>query len=208
MRISLSTNVPTISRLHRAFYADQVPFANSLALNNLSKQFQADQVRNMNRTFNVRRRTFVNRAVKIKPFATKRRPYAQIQIEPPGGPSRADILAKFEEGGTKRPRTSRLAVPDEVRRTGTGFISKANRPRALERRKRVFAIKRPGGQGGIYQRIGRRRNSEIRRLYLFAPEARIPATLGFYDQSKRTADRWWPTLFKRAFTDAVATRRS
>lgn len=104
-----------------------------------------------------------------------------MQIEPPSGQRTADILAKFEEGGTKRPREGRhLVVPIEVRRTKTGVVSRVQRPRAFQFRevgqsivglKRTFII--PGV--GIFQRRGKR---NVRLLYGFESAVPIPAGIG------------------------------
>ena len=170
----VSTNAPEISRWLRMVHADQLPFATSLAINNVTKEAQAFQRQHMLGTFQVRRRQWVERNVKIMRFSNKRqRPiHSLIGIEAPGDPSRSDILSKFEEGGVKRPKDGRrLAVPDEVKRTTGGVIRRGMRPKDFQFRvwgrgpkaeilvgeRRTFMIRKADGTGGIYQRTGRKR---------------------------------------------------
>lgn len=154
----------------------QLPFIESLAINETAKGFQKKQRQHQLRVFTARRPRFIERAVKIKPFSNKRQwpdVHAVVKIDPPGGQARADILAKFEEGGEKRPRDgSSLAIPTtDLKRTKTGIVPRSKRPRSFGFRrhgrgpeatvyvgkKRTFLIKYHDGEtGGIYQRTGRR----------------------------------------------------
>lgn len=216
MRIGVRTNLAQVRRDVRAFREDQVPFATSKALNELAKLFQRKQTDAILEDFTVRDRTFMRRAVKIKPFARKRSLFAQVQIEPPGGARTADILAKFERGGTKRPQGSRLAIPQEVRRTKTGKIRTNLRPSKLnlksvsgqlsEGDQRTFSIRRSGGRGGIFQRVGRGARSKVRLLYAFIPRARIRPRLGFIKRAKSVAKEFGP-LFDRAYRAALRTAK-
>lgn len=217
MKIGVRSNLARVRRDHRRFHADQVPFATSKAINELAKSFQRQQTGHMEQEFTVRNRLFVSRAVKIKPFATKRSLKATVQIEPPGGPRTADILAKFEGGGTKKPRGSRLAVPQQVRRTKTGKVSTSLRPSNLQLTtvtstvskgaKRTFSIRLPGGRGGIYQRVGRGRRGKVRLLYSFIPRARIKPVLGFFRRARMVARREFDGIFDRVYRLAVESRK-
>ncbi len=190
--------------------ANQVPFATSKAINETAKDFQKVQTAHIRKEFIERNPIFIKRAVKIKPFANKRRLSATVQIEPPGGQRTTDILSKFEEGGTKRPRQGRhLAIPIEVRRTKRGIVSKAQRPRAFQFReigKRIVGLKRtfivPGV--GILQRRGKRK---VRLLYAFARAVPIPAALDFVENAKRVVRVIFPRRFRKAFQQAMRTAR-
>ena len=217
MKIGLRTNLREVKREHGKFRKDQVPFATSGALNDTAKRFQKDQTRAMRRSFTERNRLFLSRAVKIKPFASKKRLVAQVQIAPPGSPRTADILSKFERGGTKKPRGQRLAVPKDVKRTRAGKVSPSLRPKALEfqsvsskvsvGQKRTIAFRLPGGRGGIYQRVGRKGRSSLRLLFLFIPRARIEPRLNFYRRARRVGDRFYQSFFNRRYARAVKTAR-
>lgn len=80
-----------------------------------AKEFQRFQTAHLRREYTERNKLFLSRAVKIKPFATKRL-RAVVQIDPPGGARTSDILGKFEKGGIKRPRGGgHIAVPSTLR---------------------------------------------------------------------------------------------
>jgi hypothetical protein len=167
----------------RMLYSDQVPYAASLALNATGLQVQAAERREIGEAFTLRRRDWAMRNVKIgrEDFATKTKLRTIVRMEAPGDASRSDILSKFEQGGTKRPREGKsLAVPGDVQRTGTGVIPRSKRPKAFNLRpahakgttvfrgkgrsrsgttvlvgdKGVFAVLNADGTGAIYQRTG------------------------------------------------------
>lgn len=169
--LSVEHNIRDVLRQMERVYRDQIPFATSLAINNVAKQVQADERAALLRRFTVRRRQWVERNVKIIRFSNKRDIpiHAIVGIEAPGDPKRSDILGKFEKGGTKKPKGSHLAVPDEARKTKTQVVPKRLRPKSFEFTRhgsgaglevyrgegRTFMIRRSDGTGGIYQRIGR-----------------------------------------------------
>ena len=193
--------------------AKQTPFALSVAINDTLKDAQKVQRTHQRRVFTVRRPQFVDRSVKIRPFATKRTLEGTMAIDPPGGQKRADILAKFERGGQKRARDGRhLAIPIDVKRTKAGVVSRRNRPkgfnfkrvgRSIRGERRTFII--PGV--GIFQRVGRRKNSRIRLLYAFKTQVPIDRRLDFIANAERVVQRMFDKNFDRAFDRAVVTAR-
>lgn len=231
MNVAVSLDMTNVTRRHRALWADQLPYATSLAINETAKKAQRVQGFHMMKVFTVRRPAFVGKAAKIKPFATKRALSATILIEPPGGKVRADILSKFEDGGTKRPRGQRLAIPIEARRGKAGIVSQANRPSAFnfklkgagpkgqvyEGDKRTFMIKRPGGKGLIVQRVGKgaarssiktgRQLAGTRVLFAFRPSVKIDNRLHLEKNTKSTVRAAWASEFGKAFAKATATAR-
>ncbi len=193
--------------------AKQTSFALSVAINDTLKDAQKVQRAHQRRVFTVRRPRFVEQAVKIKPFATKRTLTGTMAIDPPGGKRTSDILAKFESGGRKRVREGRhLAIPVGARRTKAGVISRRNRPKSF-RFKRVG--RSPRGERrtfimpgiGIFQRVGRRRNSRIRMLYRFKTSVPIDRRLDFIQNAERVVQQMFDRNFDRAFDRAVATAR-
>lgn len=170
--ITVDTNAAEVSDFMRSLFADQVPFAVATAINRTARDFQDAQRDLMRDRFTIRR-PWVLQGVKINrgDFATKTKLEARVHIDPA-----RDFLVKFEEGDTKRPRGSRIAVPQEARRTKTGVVSRTQRPRALKfvkwgegakavvfrGEKRTWMVQRKGGGGEIYQRIGRRRAGKTR----------------------------------------------
>lgn len=215
MRINVRTNAAEVSRSMRFLFRSQFPFATSLAINETAKDFQAEQRAGMEERFTIRR-PFVLRGVRISKFSTKRDLSAHVEIDP----SRS-FLFKFEEGGLTRPRGTRFAIPDEVRRTKAGVVSRVLRPRALSFRRwgsgpkaevfrgerRTFMIRTRGGRGVIAQRIGRRGRSRVRLLFTFSPTARIEPTLEFEETARTVVQDRFAQNFGAAFDRAVRTAR-
>lgn len=222
-RLTVDSNVDEVSRALRRIWRDQIPFALSKAINETALDFQKRQRRHQRRVFTLRRPRFFKRAVKIRrgDFARKNDPVAIVRIEPPGGQDRADILTKFEEGGFKLPRGTRIAVPVDVKRTGTGIVSPSMRPSRLgfefhgrgpkaevfKGEKRTFMLRRPGGRGAVFRRMGRRGSGRLRHLFSFTPRARIRGVLDFRLNAERTVrDRFAPN-FRESFRRAIETAR-
>lgn len=224
--MKVSTNAPEVKTWARWIYKDQIPFASSKAINETAKDFQKAQRQHMSRIFTIRRPWFVLRAVKIKPWAHKRRLWAEVSIDPPGGQKRADILTKFETQRWKTPfRGNVLAVPtDEVPTTGAGIIRKPYRPKQLFRaaaqhgrgraigtkgnvwkgKKRTVLIRKPGGRGWIFQR---QPAEGLTLLYTLVPRVRITPELHFHRIARRTVDANYPRHFAREFNKAIRTAR-
>lgn len=212
--------------------------ATSEGLNKTGLEFQVAQRRVMDRTMTLRRRDWVHRSVKFSHFANVRELYALIKIETPGDPSRSDILTQQEGGEEKRPQGSRLSIPDPtLTKGGKGIVPAAKRPRAFDfvkwgskggnevfviagtREKgqrpkakaadRIFMIKKPGGEGGIFQRtsskagngkrlkdrrgarrmtsdLGSRgsRDANVRRLYGFTQSATLESRLHWVETAE------------------------
>jgi hypothetical protein len=173
MILRVSLDASDVTKTMRTLYTDQIPYATSLALNDVSKQAQEAQRGHDDRVFTVRRRAWMDNQVKIKPFASKRSLFTVVKIDPPGG--RSDILSKFQDGGTKTPTHGRKALAIPAKRGAT--VSRANRPRSLNFRmhgtgpkatvyrgdRRTVLIQRPDGSGGIFQRTGRDAGGERTR---------------------------------------------
>lgn len=168
MKITVSADTAGIRKALRTLYADQMPYAMSLAINETAKQAQGKQRAGMYARFTVRRQSWVERSIKIGTFAKKTSLQADVRVETPGDPSRSDILTQHEDGGTKTPKGQHLAIPDDVRKSETQVIPRNKRPRAFNFKPaggssrvfigdaRTFMIKNPDGTGGIYQRTGRK----------------------------------------------------
>ena len=193
--------------------ARQVPFALKVAINETLKDAQKAQRIHQRRVLTVRRPQFVDRAVKIKPFATKQTLTGTMLIDPPGGQKRADILTKFERGGIKRPRSGRhLVLPVEARRTRAGIVTTRNRPKALKLQRRGRSVR--GARRtfvvrgvGIFQRVHRGRRSRVRLLFAFLRQVPIDRRLHFIANAERTVGRRFDHNFDRAFDKAVRTAR-
>lgn len=182
MKVQLDINTAGVASSLLELHRNQIPFAASKAINATLLDIQKAQRESMGRSFILRRRTWAERSVKIGrgDFATKGKLAGIIRIETPGDPTRSDILGQHEEGGTKRPGGSRLAIPVAVRSSRTDLVPDSKRVRALGKfthmggmvwrgSNRTFMVRRPDGRGGIYQRVGPRnkRGEADRRNHRF-----------------------------------------
>lgn len=141
--VTIEVDATQASAFVRAVWSDQLPFAESAAINQSALGGQRIQREHQRRIFEVRRPQFVDRAVKIAQFASKRQEIreARMRVEPVGasrgrqldpGNRRADILAKFETETLKRPKKAdALWVPTDAV-TVDGTVMKGWRPRELK----------------------------------------------------------------------------
>lgn len=199
--VDVTSDAAAVARELRADLREQVPYALSRAINTTMLEAQAAQRAAQHDRFITRRRQWMDRSVKLKPFASKRQLTATLSIDPPGG--RADILTKFEDGGTKRAQSGRLAVPDAARTTPRQVVPRSRRPKAFGFRlhgtgphatvftgaKRTFMVQRPDGTGGIYQRTGARKGKRRRSASRLASDI---ATRKVRDLAVRTLYRFTP----------------
>lgn len=212
MNITVTHNAEDVGRFVEFVFARQLPFATKNALNDAAKAGQAAQRAHQHQVFTVRRKGFVDRAVKIKPFATKDRLEARVSIDPPGGESRASILTQHETERFKTPlQGARIAVPTEhVRRTGAGVIRKADRPAALRERERSGRARR-GDRRGTFRRgdtiYERRRDGSIRPLYNLVAQVGLDHRLQFVTTVSRAAVAEYRVAFPRRFDQATRSAR-
>ncbi len=225
MRIELRTNAAQVSRTLMLIFRDQVPFAASKAINDVLKQAQRAQQSSMSREFTIRRRVFMERSVKIKPFATKKTLQGTIRIEPPGGRERAAIWTRHELRGRRVPVEGRtLAVPIKARPSKLALVKKGMRPAAFafkrvatrarteiyKGRKRTFMIRKADGSGVILQRRRRGRSGTFvgaRLLYRLVPSVPIEPRLQFRDTIDRVVRQRFAPAFRRAFLEAIRTAK-
>jgi len=204
----------------------QAPFALATGINDTLKLAQQRERAHLRESMTIRRPVFIDRSIKVSPFATKATLTGVIQIDPA-----RDVLSKFEGGGEKRPlRGASLAVPVAVKRNKSDVIIASMRVRALQLRpyrtnagvvrlrglKRTFTVKRAGG-GLILQRVGRRAQGgtldveiaggSIRVLYAFKKSVPIPANLAFTSTVERAVANDWDRLILAAMDRATATAR-
>ena len=232
--VSLKTDIRLADRMLTKVRR-QIPFATMLALNETAEDFQKYQRAYQLRVFDVRNRRFMNTSVKWKPRAKKKSLWTRVQIEPVGGKSRADIVAKFETGGRKIPRGQHIAIP-----VGPKSLTKRTRAKpnlagrygpfthhgggVYKGQNRTFLITK-GGKAGLYQRTGGgsgtrwksagrsgakvgtqyKRKSRVRLLYSFKHSARIPKRLRFIANARRVISREWPKNWRKAWDEAMRT---
>lgn len=227
MIVTVHTNAAQVSRTMLRLFRDQVPFANARAINRTAKEGQKRERAHMVDVFTIRRPAWVSRAIKIKPFARKRSPSATVQVEPPGGPQRADVLARHERAHQREPVGGQsLAVPIDVRTSTREIVKKRDRPKAYafshvrtgaggaevyEGRRRTFMVRYADGSGWILRRTGPGTWGSLFEgttvLYRLVPEVPIEARLDFVDTMVRTVTTTYASYFRQEFARAVRTAR-
>jgi hypothetical protein len=183
-----------LNRLKR----EQIPFAQSLALNFTLKDAQAEVRKQLPRRFSIRR-PWVPRGVVVKP-SNKRQLWGSIVQRDP-------FMARQEFGGQKTPQGKAIAVPvgELARLAKTKVLSKGKRPAAQMRKKGVYRGETKAGVPAIIKRGTARRRAEV--LYLLIPTARIEPRFEFAPTVLRTARKVWPKNFGKALARAIATAR-
>lgn len=215
MDIRIETNAADVSRTLRAFFADQAAFATSVGINDTAKDVQAAQRAQAHEAFTIRRKPFVERAFKIKPFATKASLEATILIDPPGGQARADIITRHEERGQRTPHAGRsLVVPVKARPSPTSLVPKRLRPGQL-------GLQVMSRRGGVEIAVGKRGERLIRFsdgsgvildrrgevLHALRPETPIPGDLEFYATAERVARARMAENMRAAWMRAIHSAR-
>lgn len=229
MKVTVRSNAEDVSRSLYFLFRDQVPYALKEAVRWTALDFQEEQREHMDDIFEVRRR-WVLWAVKITQWPKKSEPVAIVAIDPPG--DRDDILTKFETEEVKLPRSgSRLAVPIDAPRTGTGVLRGARSAKGPIGRfnferipgtnvfrgdKGTVMILQPGGRGVILQRTSRsssigahRRGNDpsLKTLFVFTPRVSIEPELNFRENAARTVKDEFRDNFRRAFDKALLSSR-
>lgn len=186
--------------------SQQAPFATSRALNAVANHAQADIRAGIKRTFTLRREQFVLNTVKInrEDRASKTKLDVTVRIDP-----ERNILAKFEQGGTKQARDGRnIAIPTEnLRRTKADIVQRSQRPKALLDSRGAAKGKVFKTAAGIFQRLGARAAQITRTLYIFRTSVRIRPMLSFERNAVQAVRRTWVQEMTKAFADAERTAR-
>lgn len=214
-------------------FANQLPFATSLALNETAKDAQNAIRAGLKERFTIRR-AWVEQGITIPRFSDKMdRPMSvTIQVDP-----ERSFLAKFEGGGVKYGSEAQpIAIPaPAIRPAFVDLPPLALYPKnlGLVARKDVTGIKPPRAhitkrgvleiQGkrrtfvlttdmfgvnvpGVYQRTGPGKH-DFQLLWAYKPQIPIPAKLDFVETAQATVDAKWGPRFNAAFDRAVRTAK-
>ena len=113
--------------------------------------------------------------------------------------SGASIWRRKQRGGIKKPIDGRnIAISTQhIKRTESGKVSAAKRPRAVLGKPNTF-IRRTSRGGQILQK-GRGKSASLKALYQLVPLARIPKWLRFYEDAAKVVQRRMVPNFKKSF---------
>lgn len=185
----------------------RIGFALNTTANDMQKAIQDS----LGGKFHLRRATFVKRTIyrdrqQDFPDIKAGKLVAAVRINPD-----RDFIAKFEEGGRKRPDGTALAVPI-VRATERPnlVITRANRYNLANLPARLL---HGGGSGtkfyGLVSRKGvpliLEKVSKLKRrvVWAFLPSVPIPKKLSFHDLGTRTFEAKWPVNVIRELDEAI-----
>lgn len=167
-------------------------FASAAGLNILANHAQEairDRVRGGK--FTLRRPSFILNTIKRErgqDFARGSKLEAAVRIDP----SR-DFLAKFVEGGVKRPLNGggSLLVPVGIKGTGKGGVVTAGQREKLRADRRVERIRSANGKDLIVRYSGRGKRGRVDVLYRLVRAVPIAPLLPIYRLAKHAVDRNW-----------------
>jgi hypothetical protein len=206
---------------------EQLPFAMSKALNATATDFQTAERAHLRSIFSLKREQWADRNIKVTHFAKKTELWAKIEVAPPGGDAKSDILGKFEDETIKTPHNGHraLVIPLDAKRTGAGVVSESIKPKNLHFKlssstgaatvykgdKRTFMIQMADGRGFILQRNGPGVHGEFfagsKVLYALRTSVPIVPNLQFVPQGHKTVEERWVTNWDAAWAHAMETAR-
>jgi hypothetical protein len=183
--------------------AKQVTFALASTLTAVAKEAQSAAVSDIEETFTVRNNwDKPSNAMGVKVLPASKTDLSAAVV------TRADWLNLHEEGGIKIPGGRFLAIPtSNVRRTKRDIVQRGQRPKALIG-KRDFVIRtKKNGKTILFQRRGRRKNSQIVAMYVLDKKAPIKKRSTFREPVMLTVEKRFDAIFERKMREAFRTAR-
>jgi len=200
MKISVKSQIGRVlGSFVRGLARKQLPYATASAINSTCFDIRDNTVKSTYpEAFTVRNKTFARTAFRVGK-ASKRRLEGRVYDR-----FGYSWLERQARGGTKRPTGSNIAIPTEnIKRTSTGRISKAKRPRTL---RNSFVGDLKGKGKAVYQRYGRK-GQKIRVAYVLEPKVQVEQGFDFYEDARRVVDKRFASHFSRSFAHAVRTAK-
>lgn len=180
---------------------NEVDEVTAKAINRVALDAQEAVREHIAREFILRRKSFIDRSIKIKPFAKPSKLSATLAVDPPGG-EKNDVLSKFEFGGDKQAQGGNLAIPTtDVRKNVRNIVRARNKPRNM---KRTFVMKTKSGR----KVIARRKNKkQLVFPWVLLPSVPITKKLDLVKitnevVAKNFSDKWtkeWRKAVERRF---------
>lgn len=195
--VRVTDNIADVRKKLTRLQRKQLPFAISLATNNVAFAYRKHVVDNVypNAFPRARNRRFPAVAFRVeKSTKTRRRAAVYDRF-------RRYFLDHHIDGRAKRPRGSALAVPVNARRTATGRIRKAD---TFEGGGDTFVADLQGKGPAIWRRNKRGRLS---MLFVLKQQTPVRRTFRFYRIGKQFVRSRFPREFDKALKRALATAR-
>lgn len=197
--VKVSSNAGEVSRQFVRLARNQLPFAQAQALNDVAFASKAALTRTAGRWFKVRNQTWPRNAPAV--IRAKKRDFPR-QKAVVGLKEWAGFLDLHATGGLRRSKKGhRMAVPTRrVKRTKSGRIRKAQKPRQL--RERSTFIPQKLLQNQISTRARSRRDQRV-VWHTLHRRVRIKARWPFYEIIRREVLREYQPAFRRRIVNAA-----
>lgn len=193
IELVVEDNITDMLRRLNRLQRQQLPYAISRALNDTAFDARKATITQAERVFDNRKKWWTNQRTGI---------FVEKSNKKQGGEMRAAVHVRAyfaeiqEEGGIKIPRGRALAIPTD------------QAPKNLHRSDGLRRAKAKGNvfvnEKGAFQRMARRR---IRRIFSFAPRARVPARFGFATTAKKRAEERFSRHLARNLNRALKTAK-
>jgi hypothetical protein len=176
----------------------QIPYAASVALNTVAFDTRQDIIKRVwPQSFRgMRNPRFPSVLFRVDKASKGRLSSAVYQDLP------RDWVQLHITGGIRRPiRASTRAVPVGARRTATGRIRSADKPRTI---KGGFITDLRGRGPALWKKLGKDR---LQLMFVLRPSVNQRRIFPFYKEGYRYAERRWPGAFSQAVERALRTAR-
>ncbi len=215
--ISVRANVKELSKKLSALAHKQLAFATALALTEIAKEVQTEEIANIKATFK-KPRLFTQRAVGMR-GATKRTLTATVFVKPIA----AKYLKPYEDGGVHVLPGKKLLNPKDIKLDSFGQLPR-NVLEKLRARKDIFIgpVKAKSGTiNGVWQRIPPKDGQKARRgraataaqpghlklLIRFGDALAVNKRLNYRSRAQAIVNSQFRSAFGRAMDKALATAR-
>lgn len=213
-RVSMTTITidTTAARNALGRLAKQVNYAASRAMNGVMYEAQAELRRELGQHFTVRRRTFIEQSIKVKP-THKNNLVGAIGVFPRPNSSIDEALAAQEFGGDRpNPNGGRVAVPLAARPTPTAITPPGKWPGKL---KNTFTLKGQKGFDLLLQRTKKRTHGPVQKghdpnlkvMYALAPRIHVRKRWNFVSTVMDVTRRLLPQRMQQELANALRTAK-
>lgn len=205
--VMVTSNAPGVAAALRELALRQLPFATAVALTRVAQDAGKHVVDKLPSHFKVRTQRTL-KTVAVERANKKDWPNVHARVG-----TKDEFMALQVTGGTKRPQkgAAHIAVPTRLvtaKRTGTGKVPKALKPRQLREREDVFLA-----QQEIRKRLGKRSRGasanlgDVGTFYNLVTSATINPRWPLPQEVETSATQGYGAHFEREMTAAIRSAR-
>lgn len=207
MKIDIKHDLKKITKHLDDLQKKQIPYATSLALNDLAFQLKDELSDEMEKKFDKPRKFTLN-AFRVKK-ASKRRLRAVVYLHP----SRSYLDMQFT-GGKQRPSdgASVLTTPQHksMFKSGSNDLRRGKIGRLLGSKKafRGTPKGKPGGPSGVWQRMGTKKKPKLRFLAAYTTTRTFRRRIDLRSKADKLVKKQFRRAFHRGMTKAMRGARA